>query len=456
MKKLRFYFALWMAKAVRLAMRLLGRNASYLPGKLAVKLCPDFLAHIHPPKTVIAVTGTNGKTTVSNLLTSLLRKNGYTVANNALGSNIQGGVVAALLENATLSGRVRTDAAVLEVDERSSLLVYGDLKPNYLVCTNVMRDSIKRNAHPGFIRYLLDKAIPAGTKLILNADDLICAELAPQCAERTYFGIQAEAPGGAPNLEGLDLVYCPHCGGKLEAEYLRYDHIGRMRCPGCGHASPAPDFLVTEICREAGTVTIAQDGQPQTYKLLNDNIVNIYNQCCVVAVLSRLGLSPEKVAAGLDTVEIVKSRYDHVESGGLKITMQSAKGQNPDACARSFQYVADQPGENKVVFFLIDDKGDSQGSSENPCWVYDCDYSPLAHPSISQLVFSGPRCLDQQLRALIAGVPQEKIALWPSFQGGGHLVDTEKCRDIYILYDVYLDKEALSVKKTLLEKEAGK
>ena len=59
-------------------------------------------------------------------------------------------------------------------------------------------------------------------------------------------------------------------------------------------------------------------------------------------------------------------------------------------------------------------------------------------------------------RELIAGVPQEKIALWPSFQGGGHLVDTEKCRDIYILYDVYLDKEALSVKKTLLEKEAGK
>ena len=118
--------------------------------------------------------------------------------------------------------------------------------------------------------------------------------------------------------------------------------------------------------------------------------------------------------------------------------------------------MADQPGERKAVFLLIDDKGDSQGSSENPCWLYDCDFSPLADPSIGQLVFSGPRCLDQKLRAEIAGVPGERIALWPSFRGGGHLLDTEGCRDIYILYDVYLEKEALEVKKALMEKEAGK
>ncbi len=456
MKKLRFYLALWAAKTVMAAMRLLGRNASYLPGKLAVKLCPDFLAHLRPPKTVIAVTGTNGKTTVSNLLTSLLRGCGYTVTNNALGSNIQGGVAAALLADASLAGKVKTDVAVLEVDERSSLLVYQDLKPDYLVCTNLMRDSIKRNAHTGFIRFLLDKAIPAETKLILNADDLICAGLAPQCQDRTYFGVSAEAPATGASLEGLDLVYCPNCGGNLEAEYLRYDHIGRLRCRNCGLSSPAPDLRITAIDRAAGTVTLAQAGGEQTYRLLNDNIVNIYNLCCAVAVLTRLGLSPERIAAGLGAVEIVKSRYDHVETGGLKITMQSAKGQNPGACARSFRYVADQPGERKAVFLLIDDKGDSQGSSENPCWLYDCDFSPLADPSIGQLVFSGPRCLDQKLRAEIAGVPGERIALWPSFRGGGHLLDTEGCRDIYILYDVYLEKEALEVKKALMEKEAGK
>uniref|UniRef100_UPI0025A11D0B Mur ligase family protein n=1 Tax=Klebsiella pneumoniae TaxID=573 RepID=UPI0025A11D0B len=68
-------------------------------------------------------TGTNGKTTISNLLTNVLRQSGYTVTNNSLGSNVQAGVATALLENATFGGRVKTDIAVLEVDERSSLLI---------------------------------------------------------------------------------------------------------------------------------------------------------------------------------------------------------------------------------------------------------------------------------------------------------------------------------------------
>ena len=42
-KNPRFYIALWVSKAVMLLQRLLGMNASYFPGKLAIKLCPDFL-----------------------------------------------------------------------------------------------------------------------------------------------------------------------------------------------------------------------------------------------------------------------------------------------------------------------------------------------------------------------------------------------------------------------------
>ena len=114
MSKLRFYAAMLTAKALYLGLRLLGRNASYLPGKVAVKICKDFMAHLQLPKTVICVTGTNGKTTVSNLLTNILRKSGYTVTNNSFGSNIQAGVATALMADATFSGKVNSDIAVLE------------------------------------------------------------------------------------------------------------------------------------------------------------------------------------------------------------------------------------------------------------------------------------------------------------------------------------------------------
>ncbi len=73
---------------------------------------------------MIAVTGTNGKTTVSNLITSVLKENGYDVTNNSLGSNVQAGVATVLLQDSTLSGKAKKKIAVLEVDERSSLRIY--------------------------------------------------------------------------------------------------------------------------------------------------------------------------------------------------------------------------------------------------------------------------------------------------------------------------------------------
>ena len=154
MSKLRFYAAMLMAKTMYLGLKLLGRNASYLPGKVAVKLCKDFLAHLQMPKTVVCVTGTNGKTTVSNMLTKILRECGYSVTNNALGSNVQAGVATALIEDADFLGRTKKEIAVLEVDERSSLLVYPYIKPDFILCNNIMRDSVKRNAHTDFITYI--------------------------------------------------------------------------------------------------------------------------------------------------------------------------------------------------------------------------------------------------------------------------------------------------------------
>ena len=118
MSKLRFYVAMLAAKTIHLGLKILGRNASYLPGKAAVKICKDFLAHLQMPKTVICVTGTNGKTTVSNMLTKILRDHGHSVTNNALGSNVQAGVATALIEDADFLGRTKKDIAVLEVDEK--------------------------------------------------------------------------------------------------------------------------------------------------------------------------------------------------------------------------------------------------------------------------------------------------------------------------------------------------
>jgi len=450
MKKIQFYIALYVAKASQLMLKILGRNAIYLPGKIAERFCKHFLKYIQPPKTVIAVTGTNGKTTVSNLLGSILTENGYKVTNNSFGSNIQAGVISTLIEDTKLNGKPKKEIAVLEVDERSSLLVYPHLKPDYLVCNNIMRDSLKRNAHTEFISYIIDKAIPSSTKLILNGDDLISSLLGRENENKVYFGIAAEKPEVSLPQHIQDIIYCPDCGHRLEAEYIRYNHIGRLYCSNCELKSPALQYSVTEINRDNQTFTVCHNDRKDCFNLINDNIVNIYNFCAVIAVLSEIGLTYEQIAKGFSQTKLVKTRYEEITAGNYKITMLMAKGQNPIACARCYDYVAKFPAENKAVLLLVDDKYDNVGNSESTCWLYDCDYSSLADPSINQIIFAGPRCKDHYLRGLMAGIPAEKMKIEPKSASAAAHFDSVISKDIFVLHELYRPDDASAVKRDLI------
>lgn len=450
MKKLSFFVALYVAKFAQLAMKILGRNATYLPGKIAVKICKDFLGQLTPPKTVIAVTGTNGKTTVSNLTASVLKANGFSVTNNSLGSNVQAGVISALVEDTTLCGKPKKDIAVLEVDERSSLLIYPYLKPDFLVCNNLMRDSMKRNAHTEFIQYVINKALPASTTLILNADDLVASGLGTQGQKKIYFGIDAEKPEISKPQLITDIVYCPDCGHLLEHEYVRYNHIGRHYCSKCGLTSPRPDFCVSEIDRENKSFTILHNDSQYEYPLINDNIVNIYNFASVISLLTTLGLTEEQICVGLSKSEIVKSRLTEVTAGDLNITVLMSKGQNPIACSRCFDYVAFTNVDNKAVIVDTDDVIDNTNDSENLSWIYDCDYSGLKDPRIKQVIFQGPRCKDHYLRTLLAGVDASKIQLTENASDVAKLLDTNISKNIYILHDLYRVEDAAIIKNDLV------
>lgn len=181
MGKLRFLLALWLAKLSVPALKITRHNGTDFPGSLALKLCPDFLRYVGKPGTIIAVTGTNGKTTVSNLLTDILEADGKKVLSNRSGSNITSGISTALLRGCDLLGRAKSyDMAVLEVDERASVRIFPYVKPDYVLVTNLTRDSIMRNAHPGYIADILTRSIPQTPTMILNAIDLIPCVVAPQ------------------------------------------------------------------------------------------------------------------------------------------------------------------------------------------------------------------------------------------------------------------------------------
>jgi len=408
MDRLRFLFALWASKAARLSLRMIRRNATHFPGYLALKLCPNFLGHVGKPKTIIAVTGSNGKTTVSNLLSDVLTHQGFHVLNNRLGSNVAAGIATSLLIGSTIFGKAKHEVAVLEVDERSSKRIYPFVKPDYLVITNLFRDSIMRNAHPQYIAHFIEEAVPITTKLILNADDLISSRICPE-NPRAYFGLDRMKTDVTSCVNLInDLQICPVCCGELVYDYRRYHHIGNATCSDCGFQSPVSDYFARDIDTGSMTMTVTDKSSELSYPLLSDSIFNIYNMVTVIAILRELGLSHEAIKQGLEKTKILETRYNVQKVGDISVIMQMSKDKNALAGSRAFDYISGLPGSKEIIL-MMNCKHDQQHWSENVTWLYDCDFEFLNRENISRIVATGPRAKDYYLRLLIAGVPEEKI-----------------------------------------------
>ena len=408
MGRLRYMFAFLAAKLSVIALKLTHHKGTNYPGKLALKLAPDFLRYAPRPKHIIAVTGTNGKTTVSNLLCDLLEADGTSVLSNRYGSNINSGIATTLILGANLFGKCRYDLAVLEVDERSTPRIFPYVKPEMLVITNLFRDSIMRNAHPAYIADILTKQIGADTKLVLNADDLISCRVAAENA-RVYFGIEKMASDGTDCINLInDMRICPKCHSALSYDYRRYHHIGRARCTACDFASPAYDYAGAEVDFDAMTMQVRDKDGCGEYALLSDSIFNVYNMLTVVSVLRERGLSHERISALMAQCHIVASRHNEEQVGDVTLIMQMAKEKNALACSRAFDYVSGRKGE-KEIMLMMNCLGDAKHWSENVSWLYDCDFEFLNRPDIRCIVATGPRAYDYRLRLLLAGVAAEKI-----------------------------------------------
>lgn len=452
-KNLKFYIVLYLAKLARIALKVIGRDATYFPGKLAVTLCPDFLGRIDKPKTIIGVTGTNGKTTVCNMIEDCLKENGYDFIDNHLGSNVNSGLASTLIEGATLTGKQKKDLAVFEIDERSSVKIYPYVTPTYLVCTNLFRDSLKRNAHTEFISNILTNNIPKQTTLILNGDDLIVSNLAPQ-NKRVYFGID-RLDTDTDTCENIvrDITVCPKCDSKLEYDFVRYNHIGRAHCSKCNFKSPNIDYEVTNIDFNKMQMTV-NSKEEEKYDLINNNIINIYNMLATIATLKELGLNREQINSVLKKQKIVDTRYSKEKVKNIEIITQLSKGMNPIACSRAFDYVRKEKG-NKAVIVILDDLHEAANSSENIAWHYDTDYEFLNDESIKQILTAGARYLDTFVRLEIAGVPKEKIVYQRDEISLVDKLNLEGIDKVFILHDLYSIDLKNQIKRKIEEKVNG-
>lgn len=458
----RFHMALAASKAVACALKLAGRTGGQLPGSVAEAIDPRFLAHVGKPARSVVISGTNGKTTVTNLLCDILDFHGIDAVTNRSGANCLGGFESAMLKNAGLSGRARCDLAVMELDELSFRTVMPSFDPEMVVVTNLYGDTFTRSADPAYVFDVMNADMPAGAKLILNADDLISCRLGSEASRRVFFSI-GRLPEDTTEPQGIvcDMTACPVCGGHLEYEYCHLRHLGRVACTRCGLASPEPDYEIVAVDRERRTFTVAEhgDGGSSTheYRFGSYSVATLYNLLAVVTAAREMGLSPEQIAQALDGgVGITAIRLYEREAQGKRVVCLAAKGENATANSVAYDAIRKGPGRKAVVIVIHDSHmAEIPEDTEFTGWYYQADFEYLADPSIKQVINIGTTSEDVALRLALAGVDRSITHIAETPDEVVDLIDFDLVDSVYIAHCVLNVEVAHKMADKLIAKVEG-
>lgn len=418
-----------------------GRGGS-LPGEIALRLDPHFIEKFKMPDIVVLVTGTNGKTTTSNLIAESLRASGLEVINNRRGDNLNVGIATLLASNSDAKYHVHGQAAVIEVDELTLYRQFKHLHPTHLVVTNFFRDQLDRAGEmETTIRKIQEITSDFTGDLILNGDDpntLRIADTAKKAKIHT-FSVGRNQMSKEHTNEASEGKFCPRCGTPLKYEYYQYSHIGRFRCPKDGFGDIQPDVQVSNINYD--TASFTADGKD--YHSFINTIYAVYNCASVLTVMKALSLDP-KVADKVFRTFVMNEGRNEVFSLSRPCVINLIK--NPTGANEVMKYIIAQPGEKNICILLNDNDQDGHDVS----WIWDAHFERLNVPDVKHIVCSGLRAYDMALRLKYEGL-EDHILVKEDAKEAIHWLDQQKMNSFVI--STYT---ALHPTRAILKKEASR
>lgn len=391
----------------------LHRNGGVLPGRIAMSVDPDLLNALAGLVDASAVvTGTNGKTTTTNLIADAVAASGATVVCNRAGNNMEPGIVGALLEaRGELRGAVRGGkrrVGVFECDELYTVRVLPKLRPDYLVLLNLFRDQLDRYGEIDHTQDVIAAALKASpeTTLLYNADDPLCAAIADRVDNRGIpFGISGAT--GTESDRISDSRFCPRCNATLDYDYVQYGQLGAYRCPSCGWARP-------ELARRIEHVELGCEGR-YSFDLVSsadqatdasavahistsyNGLYMVYNVAAAFFAATELGADAMRFQAALDAYVPEGGRMATWQVAGRTIVSNLAK--NPVGFDRQIQAIKTSGGR-LGAFYLNDNDADGHDVS----WIWDVEFERLASVPDFVAFAGGTRAHDMQVRLKYAGI----------------------------------------------------
>ena len=397
------------------------RPAANTPGKIALYADPALISDLAPRlrRGSVVVVGTNGKTTVTNLLADVVERSGQSVVCNRTGANLDSGVATALLQSKG------ADWGVFESDELWMAKILPHLQSNYVVLLNLFRDQLDRCGEIDRIQDSIVATLGKSPKTVLvyNADDPLCAMIAERAAALPGRGTTPSVPFGVAESMDLaqnavaDATVCQRCSSMFEYGFRQYGQLGEYRCPNCGFARPELEFSAEDVELGARGLKFAAVDRRASSDVAGDagaawscdvrasfsGAYMVYNLLAVATAASLLGCAPDDVAEAIDAFDPKNGRLQDYEIEGHRVLLNLAK--NPTGFNQNLRIVAQDAGPKAVAFFVNDKEGDGRDVS----WIWDIDFEELASQRDCIVFVGGERRNDLQVRLKYAGVDARLI-----------------------------------------------
>ncbi|KOP25808.1 UDP-N-acetylmuramyl peptide synthase [Hapalosiphon sp. MRB220] len=378
--RVRLGLAVCVAKSVTLMVRSLRLGAaSVLPGAIARRIEPRLLQLLSQQvnKGVILVAGTNGKTTTSLFLREILERQGYRVAHNSTGANLENGLMTALMESTNLVGSLNVDYAILEVDENILPRVLAPIQPKLILCLNLFRDQLDRYGEVDTISKRWGNAIatlPPETIVVANADDPTICYLGQQLSQQrvAFFGLNEPEHYLEAIPHAVDSIYCPSCGHALDYKGVYLSHMGEYTCPSCGFTRSKP--------------TINSSQWPQ----ILIGLYNKYNTLAAVTAAQELRIDEAVIRDAIPSFQPAFGRAEELKINGKQVRILLSK--NPVGTNETIRVVTQS--QNQTTLLVLNDRIQD---GEDVSWIWDVDTEKLVQRG-GTLVVSGDRAYDMALR----------------------------------------------------------
>ncbi len=402
------------SKSSSAILKKLGRGGTNLPGRIAKRINPAILTELSRNVKVIIVTGTNGKTTTTKMISQILDNANINYFTNKSGANIQSGIIATFADALGTRNKNNYTHALIECDEAAFRQISTLIEAEYVIVTNIFRDQLDRFGEVSYTLNAIKTAVKNQPKatLCLNADCSLTSSIVEKDTPNkvVWFGTRDKIYNKTAN-EQSDAAYCIKCRTPYKYHYKTFAHLGDFYCSNCGYARTEPSVILDKIYETT------LDNSSFSFKVKDENYdlniqipgsYNIYNALAAIAFADAADINIELARKSLEQTAASFGRTEKVLLNNTPLRLLLVK--NPAGFSQVINLVINQKEKAQAIFALNDRIADGTDIS----WIWNVDFETLNKEygnKFETIYLTGIRAAELALRFEYAGFDMRKIQI---------------------------------------------